>query len=244
MKRILVVYTWPPLDPKFRYYAAKFAESYAKYPPGVEHDMCVAIKDDVVSTFPFPRTAEWLPVGNYGYDIGPFLRIARERQEQYDCVVLLGVYARILTDGWLKKLTDALDTYAVASATGSFQQGISSYARNPSLRTTAFAISPKLLTKLWPTTVETQKTSMCDKQECYEFEHGNRSIYRRAVAAGHKGAVVGIDRAYPEGEWNQSCTFWKAEQRNLIVADNHTDNWVKSDVAMRNIYTLRAGFTL
>lgn len=244
MKRILVVYTWPPLDPRFRYYAAKFAESYAKHPPGVEHDMCIAIKDDAVSTFPFPRTAEWLPVGNYGYDIGPFLRIARERQDQYDGVVLLGVYARILTDGWLKKLTDALDTYAVASATGSFQQGISSYARNPCLRTTAFAISPKLLTKLWPTTVETQKSAMCDKQECYEFEHGNSSIYRRVVAAGYKGAVVGIDRAYSEAEWDQSCTFWKAEQRNLIVADNHTDNWVNSDAAMRNFYTLRAGFTL
>ena len=250
MKRVLVVYTWPPLDPRFLYYANKFIESYTKHPAGIAHDVVVAVKDNITARFTFPASTtvlqkfEWLAVGNYGYDIGPFLRIARERQYQYDVVVLLGVYARILADDWLKKLTDALNTYQVVSATGSFQQGISSYARNPCLRTTAFAIEPKLLTRLWPTTVENQNTVMCDKQECYEFEHGNRSIYRRVVSTGGRGAVVGIDGAYPEDKWNESCTFWKAEQRNLIVADNHTDNWVNSDATMRNFYTLRAGFTL
>ena len=257
MKRTLVVYTWPPLDPKFLYYAKQFAESYRKHPAGIDHNVIVAVKNDTVSSrFVFPwingpvstvnktKTLQWLAVGDYGYDIGPFLRIARERQEQYDCIVLLGVYARILVDEWLKKLTDALNTYDVVSATGSFEQGISSHARNPSLRTTAFAISPKLLTKLWPTTIANQNSAMHDKRECYEFEHGNHSIYRRAVASGHRGAVVGIDRAYPEAEWDLSCTFRKKEQRNLIVADNHTDIWANSDAATRNLYTLRAGFTL
>lgn len=243
MKRTLVVYTWPPLDRKFIHYAKKFTESYSKHQAGIPHKVLIAIKDNKVSKFPFPEPAEWMPVGDYGYDIGPFLRIARERQNQYDYIVLLGAYARILVDGWLKKLTDALSTYSIVSATGSFQQGISSHARNPSLRTTAFGISPKLLTKLWPTTAATQSTVMLTKHECYEFEHGNNSIYRRVVKDGHKGAVVGIDRAYPETEWNQACTFWKQDQRNLIVADNNTDMWVNSDIGMRNLLTLRAGLT-
>lgn len=255
MKQILVIYTWPPRDPRFLYFTIKFTESYYKHPSGIPHDVIVAVKDDTVSKFPFNienisplaghiRKVEWLAVGDYGYDIGPFLRIARERQDEYDYVVLLGVYARILVDGWLKKLTDALDTYDVVSATGSFEKGISSYTRNPSLRTTAFAISPKLLTKLWPTTAENQSSVMHNKRECYEFEHGNHSIYRRAIALGRRGAVVGIDRAYPEKEWDQSCTFRKEEQRNLIVADNHTDTWMNSDTATRNFYTRLAGFTL
>lgn len=243
MKRILVIYTWPPLDPKFIHYANVFAKSYKDHSAGIEHDVLIAIKDDKKSTFPFPAKAEWMAVGNYGYDIGPFLRISREVQGKYDAVILLGAYARILINDWLKKLSDGLDNFHLVSATGSFESGITANNPNPSLRTTAFGISPALLTQLWPTTEQNQSTIMLSKHECYEFEHGNQSIYRRAVQAGYRGAVVGNDKAYPENEWNLSNTFRKQDQRNLIVADNNTDLWMNSDSNVRNYLTARAGFT-
>lgn len=215
--RVAVFYTWVP-GAEYDAITRAFLLSYLTYRPGVEHQLTMLVKADRVPPHleALPVNAKWIAVGPGNFDIGPFTaQLATHRE--YDRMVLVGVYSRVLCDDWLGKLTAA---GPLAGATGSMEV-------RPHLRTTALSICPRLL-ELMPARLT------WSKDDCWNFEHGPDCLYERARHAGVAGVVVDRHGAvYHEQDWMSSGTFRAREQENLMVADNHTDIYAKADQDQR-----------
>lgn len=218
--------------------AVAFMESYARHPAGEPHDFLLVAKDGADSLVPVPLpTFDLNWHSNAGWDIGSLQRVAYDHPN-YELVMWFGSHSRILADGWLAKFAAALRTPGVgaASATGSFEAGVLREAPNPHLRTSALAIRPGLLNSLnfAPTT---------NRAECYEFEHGDTSLYRKLKTRSLRGVVVGRDgRAYDEHQWATSRTYRSGGQVNLLIADRQTDAYLQADAKERRALAKMAGW--
>lgn len=212
---VAVFYVWVPGD-EFALHTERFIESYEKHDPGVEHELFVLAKCDVLPSRLPDIKATFVAVGEEGYDVGPFRRMAEPFSDDYDRLVLLGSYSRILCDGWLAMLVQG---GPLASATGSWEI-------RPHLRTNALSVAPKILSMM--PKVETRK-------DCLDFEFGPRNIYRTAMDAGVEGVVVGKRGVYRHRDWRLSNTFRVGEQEDLLVADKRTDDFATADPDRREM---------
>ena len=98
---------------------------------------------------------------------------------------------------------------------------------NPHLRTNAFVIERRRMLAL-------KAGPFLDKEACYRFESGRRSLTRQMLARGLGVLVVGRDgRAFPIADWRDSETFRLGEQRNLLVADNQTRHYLGAEASER-----------
>ena len=213
------MYTWVPGQP-FAAARRAFAESYADHPASVSHELVIMVKGTAAprSRRPDLIRARWIAVGEDGYDIGPFMALALGEYRDYDRVVLMGAYSRILGDGWLAKLTAA---GPLASATGS-------YEIRPHLRTTALSVAPYLLALMF------DPPDGWSKKDCWRFEHGPDNLFATAREHGVEGVVVGRDGvAYREADWPGAGIYRIGHQPNLLVADNHTDLYAGADTITR-----------
>ncbi len=220
--KIAVIYI-RPIGGQFDDYVNRFTTSYLEHDAGIAHDLVIAIKDDkVTKASSIPLFGYHIAVGEGGFDIGPFLWLARMRFHDYDRVVLLGTYSRILADDWLSLLCKA---GLLASATGSWEE-------HPHLRTNAFSIAPHLLDEMAP---------VYTRQDCLDFEFGSRNIYQVCRELGVEGVVAGRDGGtYTEDAWRASRTFRFEEQENLIVADKRTDHYANASESEREYLELLA----
>lgn len=102
---------------------------------------------------------------------------------------------------------------------------------NVHLRTNAFVIDRRQWLTLWAGPFRT-------KQDCYDFESGRRSLTRQVQARGLEVRIVGRDgRVYLPAQWYESETFRAGTQRNLLVADNQTRQYLAADAAERRELT-------
>jgi hypothetical protein len=90
---------------------------------------------------------------------------------------------------------------------------------NYHIRTNAFMISSNLLQQFTFPPVFT-------KMDAYRFESGRNGLTMQVLKKGLKILVVGKDGiGYEMNTWDQSGTFWQAEQENLLISDNQTDDY-------------------
>jgi len=90
---------------------------------------------------------------------------------------------------------------------------------NPHIRTNAFMIERDLFLAL-------RFPRLTTKEQAYRFESGRQSMTNQIMARGLKPLVVGRDGGiYDIEEWQQSSTFWKNRQENLLVSDNRTRHY-------------------
>ena len=75
------------------------------------------------------------------------------------------------------------------------------------------------------------KTGPLDgKMDVLRFESGKQSLTRQTLAKNLKAVVVGRDgKAYETERWYESYTFRSGEQRNLLIADNRTEQYAQAD---------------
>ena len=157
-----------------------------------------------------------------GQDIGALQDTCRGHAAE-PWLVWLGAHARPLHDGWLDRLTAAMDdlTVGMAAVCGSHEV-------NPHLRTSAFAVRPALVGGLYPEPVETRR-------DCYIFEHGARNFTIRLRDADWRTVVVGRVGVFDFGDWERSGTYRVGEQENLLVADRATDEWANATPPLRDL---------
>lgn len=154
----------------------------------------------------------------------------------------LNSYSRPLANGWLGMLAGALDDPAVGmtGCGGSYESAYSAapfWLRprrrgfppfpNPHMRSNAFMIERDLLLTLdWP--------AIDSKPSAWALESGRRSLTRQLADRGLSAHVVGRDgHSYPPDDWPRSATFRSGEQRNLLVADNRTDQYEQAGQTMK-----------
>lgn len=175
----------------------RFRRTYDEHPAGAEHELSIFVN-----------------VEN-GLDIAVLQQYAAVSDEP---VLMLSGYARILADNWLRAYLDAIAPYDVAAVatSGSYEQGISSHAHNPHLRTANIMVKPQMLSDL--------AIPLCaSKRDCYEFEHGEDSIYERFARSGYRCLVVGRSGTFEEPQWRDAETYRVPGQPNLLISDKRTD---------------------
>lgn len=233
---ILVCYLLAAGD-EFAERGRAFAQSYRDHWAGVTHELLLILKDH--AEVPDWHDPHWPIIvhDNEGLDIGSLQRVAGEHPAA-DRIMWLGAHCRILGDDWLAKFLRASEIEGVGavSATGSFEAGVSGERPNAHLRTSTLMINPLLLNTLGFAAAR-------DRRDCYEFEHGQHSLYRRLRTRGLHGLVVGRSgRVYPAEHWGASDTFRHGDQRELLIADNHTDHFAAAGPEEREALARAAGW--
>lgn len=190
--RIAVVYCYPLVQTHTYFAMAKrFVKTWLDHPPGHDHELYVT----TTGTHPGPNDlvvfqglpARFVARDNVGWDIGCYQWAADNIS--CDLLVCLGAHVHFHHEGWLKRMVDAW----VANGPGIY--GCWGYdAPDWHLRTTAFWISPELLS-LYPETVTSQRASR------YAFEHGNQSITLRTIAIGFPACMVTMNGCFAYPDW-------------------------------------------
>lgn len=105
---------------------------------------------------------------------------------------------------------------------------------NYHLRTNAFLIPRDIALRV-------RVPAMRKKFDAYEFESGLRGFTKQILQMDRPVLVVGRDgTAYGMERWHESNTFWRCAQENLLVADNQTRKYDRSDFDARAVYSMYA----
>lgn len=162
-----------------------------------------------------------------GFDLGSYRRAAEEIRTSYVCFV--NSFSRPLVTGWLPLLHAAARTEGVgiAGATGSLEGIPGCPFPNPHIRTNAFCMKRELFLEL------TQGDTSTKEAVCL-LEAGPSSITRQVMDRGLRAVVAdSLGSTYDIEQSRHLGTFRWGEQRNLLVADNRTDDYQTADAERR-----------
>jgi len=247
----LVHLVWAPLGVSP---LREFLHSYHAHPAGTQHELVIALngagsngparsflREELLAEL--TETEHRLIVLEQPVlDLAAYGLAARQLECRNLC--FLNSYSVILVDGWLGKLSAALDEPEVGlvGASGSWEsqaewmRGSSShwihqlaslrpvrrdYPRfpNPHIRTSAFMVARDNFLELGPESVR-------DKRSAYLLESGRKSISRRVWERDLRALVVDRNgRSYDVPDWPASRTFRIGEQEGLLIADNQTRDY-------------------
>jgi hypothetical protein len=241
----------------------RFLRSYRDHPAGVEHELAIVF-NGVEGTRGVPADLRerllaeldgtphrLISIPRPVLDLAAYAVAARELAHGRVC--FLNSYSVILCDGWLARLSSALDRpdVALAGASGSWESQ-AEWARgklryrpyqllrlrrdrrdfprfpNPHIRTTAFICAREDLLAMGLDRV-------VDKRDAYRLESGYDSITRQALAAGRAVVVDRSGRLYDVDMWPDSHTFRGGSQEGLLVADNRTEEWRRCPPRLRRV---------
>lgn len=206
--KVVVTYCFPVFRGRtFFPAAARFAETYLKFPGQAEHELVIIANGGNPTPNqmqPFGRIPHKLMVhDNTGWDIGAYQRAAEKIG--CDLLVCLGSFAHFHRAGWLERMVEAW----LLEGPGLY--GCAAYlAPNWHVRTTLFWCPPLLLNS-YPDYVGSSRASR------YEFEHGNHSFTRHCLQAGFPCVMVTWKGIYPFDTWQDNGP----DHETILVRDQH-----------------------
>ncbi len=249
----LVHLVWAPLGPKP---LRAFLRSYRAHPAQADHELAILLNGAETNSHKqllaeLHETKHRLIVLERPLtDLAAYGEAARQLEHEWLCFV--NSYGVILATGWLGHLERAaqLPGVGIAGATGSWESQAQwmrgepagwlrqlsavrsarrDYPRfpNPHIRTTAFMLRRQVALDLG-------LGEAVDKRAAYLLESGRDGIVRKLEQQGRRAVVVGSDgHAYEVKQWPHSGTYRSGEQRNLLVADNRTEDWQRASPRLR-----------
>jgi hypothetical protein len=223
-----------------------FLRAYREMPPGIPHRLVVILNGfhgphagvlaDAQSILTGVDHQVVLPPRPVP-DLPAYFLAAQEVQAERLC--FLNSYSRPLAPNWLAMLDAPFADPGVGmvGASSSFESAFGVAPRwlrplrrrdfapfpNPHLRSNAFVLGRELMLGLrWQVSRS--------KRTAWALESGRESISNQVWERGLKVLVVGRDGvAYPPERWRESATFRSGDQRNLLIADNRTEQYATAD---------------
>jgi len=211
----------------------RFLDSYRCKPAGINHSLYVIFKGfEDCGDLEKARTLfncipyESVFLADDSFDIGAYIEWANMIKNDLICVLNAG--SEILAPDWLRKLAVnlAIPNVGLVGATGSYES-LRNYNSafqafpNIHIRSTAFMINRLLFCNI------TKDMRIATKLDAYLFESGPKSLTRQVLAKGKNILLVGRNgRGYSPPFWTVSDTFRQATQKNLLVSDNQTRNYL------------------
>jgi hypothetical protein len=202
-------------------FAARFVSTWHETPPGIETDLMIIcnggplnIEQNILFSL---LKAKMFPRSNDGWDIGGQIEAARGPCADYDIVLFAGESVYFHREGWLKRLVDAYAKH------GPGMYGVfSSNNVRGHLQTTAY-FCPPLLLRQYPNKVFT-------REDRYEYEHGERALWRRVASAGMPVRLVTWDGEWEPRFWRMPQNIhYRGNQSNCLMWCNHSDGYAKAD---------------
>ena len=211
----------------------RFIDSYRRNSAGIDHAFYVIFKGfkcikEIKEAKALFRRFSYTPVflDDSSLDIGAYIEWANMVKEDYICS--LNTSSEILSPNWLCKLYRNINRPKVGlvGATGSndsLSELNSVFPKFPNIhiRTTGFMIDRRLFCSI------TNGVKISCKFDSYYFESGPKSLTRKIMAIEKKILVVGRNgRGYSPKYWSVSDTYRQGAQRNLLIADNQTRDFL------------------
>ncbi len=224
----------------------RFLDSYKRNAPGVTHSLYVIFKGfadnaDLEKAEALFNYVPYKPVflDDESLDIGAYIEWANMIEEELICVFNTG--SEILAPDWLAKLAInlALSDVGLVGASASYESlnGLNSafpIFPNIHLRSTAFMIDRSLFCRI------TEGLEISSKIDAFHFESGPDSLTRQVLETGKEILLVGRNgRGYSPKFWPMSDTFRQGAQKNLLVADNQTRNFLAFPWAEKREFVIR-----
>lgn len=170
----------------------------------------------------------WPRVNSEARDIGAYIELARNISSKYEMMLCLGESIHFHREGWLMRLVEAWQLYGPGMY-GPF----ATHVVRAHLQTTAFFIQPNLLRE-YPLQVT-------DRKSRYEFEHGDRALWRRLHAKKIPVKLVTWSGIWSPGQWRLPKNgLWSGDQSDLIMLSNHTQRWDEGDETRKRNWTASA----
>ena len=211
--------------------AQDFLASLKRHPAGADFDLILLLKgypasetDPVLGqardALTVPLTELRMP--DLGLSIDAFL-YAAENLTSHRQLLFLTSYSQVLADRWLAAYLAAFETApdcGAVGATGSYEAIDGAAFPNPHLRTNAFMMDRRLLLGLGLPPPVTKSGNAA-------FEAGPESLTVQLRRQGLSPLVVDRHGArWPMAHWRESCTFRAGRQKNLLVSDNRTEDYM------------------
>ena len=203
-------------------FCARFSATWNQFPPGADCDLIVACQGGPLDTetsllFASLNARFWPRVNDEARDLGAYLDAAKSISSDYEMMLCLGESVHFHREGWLKRLVEARERYG-PGLYGPF----GTYVIRAHLQTTAFFCPPSFLRE-YPLKVTNRK-------ERYEFEHGERALWRRLRMRNVPVKLVTWDGEWEPRRWRTPPNvIWKGDQSNCLMFCNHTDDWRDAD---------------
>lgn len=225
----------------------RFVDSYILNNPGLPHKFYVIYKGFACNSDLLQAKKVFAQIPNHPiyldddkFDIGAYIEWANIVDEEIICV--LNSASEILSEYWLHKLFHnlLLMEIGVVGATASFESlnvlnGNFKKFPNMHLRSTGFMIDRRLFCKI------TRGVSIFDKIDAFYFESGRHSLTNKVIELGGDLRLVGRNgRGYSSKFWRESDTFRLRDQRNLLIADNQTRNFMNLRWSEKREFSLRS----
>jgi hypothetical protein len=222
---LCVAYTAVHNGPITLEYCARFVTTWHEFGPGVETDLIVICNGGPLtceqSILFSGLNAKMFVRSNDGWDIGGYMEAARGPCEEYDAVLWTGESNYFHRAGWFKRLAESFERHGPG-----FYGPYSSNAVRSHLNTTAFFCAPIVL-RQYPKRVLT-------RQDRYEAEHGENSIWRRVASQGRPVRMVTWDGEWEPRMWRMPTNIiWRGDQSNCLMWCNHCDGYANLDAARK-----------
>ena len=244
--RIAVAFLARGADSDWEPSCRRFLDSYTAHPAGTPHSFYVLFKgfEDMESLsrakamFAGTEHLEMM-LDDDKLDIGAYIEWAG--RVDHDQICAFNTHSEILSDDWLRKLAVnlALPDVGLVGATASYES-LSSWNDafppfpNFHLRSNAFMVDRRTFCSY------TDGMKIRDKVDAFHFESGPRSLSAYIAARGQEILIVGRNgRGYSRKFWPASDTFRLGFQRNLLVADNQTRNFLAMPWPEKRVTALR-----
>ena len=203
-------------------FCARFAATWNQFPPGADCDLIVACQGgplpmETALLFAGLNAHFWPRVNDEARDIGAYIEAAKTIARDYDLMLCLGESVYFHRAGWLQRIIKSVQQHGPGMY-GPF----GTHVIRAHLQTTAFFCPPSFLRE-YPLKVT-------DKASRYQFEHGERALWRRLHARNVPVKLVTWDGDWSPGQWRlpKNC-LWRGTQENLLMHCNHSEKYRDAD---------------
>lgn len=228
--KVLLTYICVTHGPKTYEYASRFVGSYLACPPMVEHETVVVcnggpLETELACLF-LPMNVQFYPRANDpGWDISAYQDVAQHFDS--DMMVCCGESVYFHKAGWMLRLVQEW----MRSGPG-FYGMYSSHLVRAHLNTTAFACESAEIAK-YP--------KAKNREERYQFEHGENSLWRRMRNRRKPTKLVTWDGVWEPRQWRVPHNIlWRGDQSNCLVFCNHTERFAQSTPEVKQKWAMGA----
>lgn len=208
--------------------ASRFAATYREHPPLYPHSTVVICNGGPPSAATkfilgnLPQVEFYVRPNDPGWDVSAYLELARNWKSDRIMQVCFGESIHFHRAGWLARMVDAWNRYGPGMY-GAF----ASNTVRAHINTTGFAVSPSMLANY-------QGPLFQDKEDRYEFEHGERALWRQLAAKQIPTMLVTWDGIWHPQAWRVPTNIlWRGNQRNCLFFCQHTDRYFAADQKRR-----------
>lgn len=231
--RIAVVYVAVTNGRHTSNYCSRFAATWHEYPPSFPYDLFVACNGGPLSLEQNIMLAPLHPrmivrENDPGFDVSAFQHAAFGPCRDYDAILFMGESIYFTRAGWLLRLVEAWNRVGP----GFFGMFASNQIR-AHLQTTAFFCSPAVF-RSYPVRPR-------NRQQRFEFEHGERALWRRVARSGKPVRCVTWSGEWEPKDWRRPVNgLWKGDQSDLLFWNNHAQAWAQVTPLYRHQWTTLA----